>query len=120
MKLPIYTFNDAMNLDQIVKVLNAEVDAGRISLKNMFTATIGGREGTYGDDFSVVIRAITIEHEKHYEKEMVKYKKKKAEYGAWWAKNGEKITNVRKEREQNEKESRIKRLEKEIERLKNG
>jgi len=119
-KVPVYTLDDDMTVDQILSVIDDLVNDGSISCTSSENATIGIRSGAYGDDDSVVIRAVIIAHEKQYEKDMVKYLVKKSKYDAWWAENGKKITNVRKERELNEKESRIKRLEKEIERLKNG
>lgn len=116
----IHTFDGEMTVDQILGVIDEAVNSGVITSDSGVVATISGREGRYGDDFSVVIRAVTVAHEKQYEKDMTKYLVKKSTYDAWWAEKGPSITAKRNEREQNEKECRIKRLEKELERLRNG
>lgn len=115
----IHTFGGEMTVDQILEVIDGAVNTGVITSDSGVEATIGSRESMYGD-FSVVIRAVTVAHEKQYEKDMVKYLVKKSTYDAWWAEHGPKILARRHEREQNEKEFKIKRLEKELKRLKNG
>jgi hypothetical protein len=116
----IFSLYEDMTLNQIRNRLLEEVSLKGISPEAVNTAVIAHQKARYGDDSAVVVKVITLSDEIAYENKVMEYHAKEAEYQDWWAKNKDKVLNVRKDREGRAKQARIVELEKEIERLKNG